>query len=236
MSTFSNKLSQLMMSFDMSDDKLAKLVSVNRTTVSRWRSGERSPKLEKLPEIAAVFNISPQAFVGENSVISIEPIFSQLDDARKQNVIHYASQQLKQQKNNKVVDLNSYRNKEAENNIANIYGSVSAGTGEYLDDIKPEQVSVKGPVPDNYDFAVKVNGDSMTPAFSDKQIIFVKKVEDDSEIRNNQFVIAELNGEAFIKKLHIDDSGIKLISLNPKYNDIFIHDYDDFVVRGIVVF
>lgn len=235
---FSNVLSNLMSKFDMNDDQLASKVDVNRTTVTRWRKGIRSPKLDKLPEIAQVFNVDPKFLVSgksESADIEIITLYKKLSASRKEKVYSFAKRQLAQQ-NSKVSSLDDYRNDGKFKNDVNVYGAVSAGTGEYLDDLKPETVLIKGPVPDDYDFAVKVNGNSMTPTFSDKQIIFVKKVEDDSEIRNNQFVIAEVNGDAFVKKLQINDEGIELISLNPDYKDIVIHEYDDFAIRGIVVF
>lgn len=43
--------------------------------------------------------------------------------------------------------------------------------------------------PPEYDFAVRVNGDSITSLFSDGQIIYVTRVFETSEARNNQFVI-----------------------------------------------
>lgn len=64
MSVFSDKLNKLMEQRDMSNDELGDLVNVNRTTIARWRSGLRSPKMEKLPEIASVFNVDPRIFVG----------------------------------------------------------------------------------------------------------------------------------------------------------------------------
>lgn len=60
--------------------------------------------------------------------------------------------------------------------------------------------------PPKYDFAVRVNGDSITSLFSDGQIIYVTRVFETSEARNNQFVIAELNGDAYVKKIVFSDN------------------------------
>ena len=161
---------------------------------------------------------------------SLLSIYDQLDSNRKNNVYNYATTQLDKQKNAYSSTLGENRH------IVYLYGAVSAGTGEYIpqDESNPEKIIVEGKVPD-HDFAVRVNGDSMEPLFTDQQIIYVNKA-DKSEVRNHQFVIAELNGEFFIKKLQIDgDGSVKLISLNKKYSDIQIHDYDDFVIRGIVI-
>lgn len=107
MSIFSDKLSSLMREFDLSDEQLAQLVSVNRTTVSRWRSGERSPKMEKLPEIAAVFKVDPRIFVGEFTEPQSEElltIFDKLETNKKTEVVDFAKFKLQEQ------------NKEKENN------------------------------------------------------------------------------------------------------------------------
>ncbi len=60
--------------------------------------------------------------------------------------------------------------------------------------------------PPEYDFAVRVNGDSITSLFSDGQIIYVTRVFETSEARNNQFVIAELNGDAYVKEIVFSDN------------------------------
>lgn len=99
MSIFSDKLSYLMKQNDMSDETLADLIGVNRTTISRWRTGERSPKMEKLPEIATIFNVDPRIFVGEMPTNDISTIYNQLHKDRQETVYKVAEQQLKEQNN-----------------------------------------------------------------------------------------------------------------------------------------
>lgn len=213
MSVFSEELSRLMDNLNMSNDKLGELVGVNRTTVSRWRSGERSPKMEKLPEIAKVFNVDPRIFIGETPKSSIEKIYNQLSPDRQQKVYNFADHQLKEQNRKPKITIT-------------IKGYVSAGTGEWLE-ANEEQISFVGEVPE-HDFAVRVNGDSMLPLFDDKEVIFVKAT---SNARDGQIVVCKVNSEAYVKKL----SGNKLISLNKKYEDILISETDDFKIFGIVV-
>lgn len=53
-----------------------------------------------------------------------------------------------------------------------------------------------------YDYALKVNGDSMEPLFADGQIIFVIKVTSENLFDlSNRIVIADFNGDAYVKKL-----------------------------------
>lgn len=119
MSIFSNELSKLMKDRDMSDEELGKRVGVNRTTVSRWRSGERSPKMEKLPEIAAVFNVDPRTFVGEVKTSSIEEIYNQLIPERQKKIFNYAKNELEEQnKNDRVISMDNKNDSEEIHTLA----------------------------------------------------------------------------------------------------------------------
>lgn len=77
----------------------------------------------------------------------------------------------------------------------------------------------------------------MTPTFSDGQIIYVNKIYDTEEVRNNQFVIAELNGNSYVKKIVFSNNkeDCQLISLNKEYNPINVTKDDDFKIVGLVV-
>lgn len=115
-----------------------------------------------------------------------------------------------------------------------VLGIVSAGTGEFqTGDRVEETVSYYGSVP-QHDYALKVNGDSMTPMLEDNQIIFIKKIDGNS-IHNGQIVIALLNGQEFVKKIDISKDKISLVSLNPQYETINISENDNFTIQGIVV-
>lgn len=229
-----SRIRNLRESRNMTPEKLAEKLGVSRVAVNRYETGARKANQDVLFELANIFHVSINDFFPKTTSIGnaqdLVDIYEQLLPDRQKAVYNYTTNQLDKQKNAYSSTLGENRH------IVYLYGAVSAGTGEYIpqDESKPEKIIVEGKVPD-HDFAVRVNGDSMEPLFTDQQIIYVNKA-DKSEVRNHQFVIAELNGEFFIKKLQIDgDGSIKLISLNKKYSDIQIHDYDDFVIRGIVI-
>lgn len=236
MSKFSDVLSKLMKQYDIGDSELAERVDVNRTTVNRWKTGERSPKIEKLPEIAKVFHTTPSAFVSpdilSNDEKNILPIYNQLKNENK--VIIYDEAKRLLNKQNGIVSINDAKhNYSGSNHELEILGSVSAGTGEYLDDnAQRETIQYFGNVP-VHDYAVRVNGDSMTPLFEDGQIIFVKT--DNSDFINGQIVIANVAGEAFVKKIELTENGAFLISLNSKYEPIEITDNSELKIEGTVI-
>lgn len=224
----------------MNDETLADLVNVSRTTVTRWRTGIRSPKMEKLPEIAKIFNVDPKVFVGEMDLpqSNIVSIYEKLDKSRQQKVYDFASDQLAEQNNphkNNIAKFPS-RNDDEQTDYdiysdIKIYGAASAGPGEVLMDEHTETVTYHGFVP-KHDYALIVNGNSMEPLFADQQVIFVDKTE---EAYNGQIVIAYLNGNAYVKKLWISSDKCELVSLNPDYAPIEITENDDFCIDGVVV-
>ncbi|EOG8959632.1 helix-turn-helix domain-containing protein [Staphylococcus pseudintermedius] len=231
MTSFSSNLERLMNKRDMSDSDLAALVDVNRTTVTRWRKGIRSPKLDKLPEIANVFGVEPLDLISESNIqeviAKINDVSSQLTPPRQKRVLDFANEQLNEQ-NNKVLHINSHNVISEE--VA-VYGYASAGSGETLIDGVEFTTQYNGHIP-NHDFALQVNGDSMEPLFEDKEIIFIDKTK---QINSGQIGIFVIDGEAYLKKVFISDKGIRLVSLNSKYPDLHFDSSHDIKVAGKVI-
>ncbi|MFQ3904495.1 XRE family transcriptional regulator [Staphylococcus sp. 50Mo3-1] len=239
MSAFSNNLSYLMNKHDIDDTKLGGLVDVNRTTITRWRTGVRSPKLEKLPEIASVFNVTPIDLLkenmsevsNENIITQINEVSSKLEEKRQKRVLAYAEHHYSvQQQGENIIYLQSYKDSKTEEVTVN--GYVSAGTGETLvDDIEFTVNYPAGVVPP-HDFALQVNGDSMEPLFEDKEIIFIEKT---NSINSGQIGVFIIDGEAFIKKVFIELDHIRLVSLNKKYNDLYFYKEQSIELVGRVI-
>ena len=165
--------------------------------------------------------------------LSLLSKYEKLNTENKKKVVDYADNRLKDQmRQSKIHPINENDN----TYYVDVLGSVSAGTGEWLTDEQHEEVMVNNEPP-AHDFALRVNGDSMTPTFSDGQIIYVNKIYDTEEVRNNQFVVAELNGDSYVKKIVFDNDrkNCRLISLNKKYTDIEIKKSDDFKFVGVVI-
>lgn len=185
-----------------------------------------TPGLEILIEISKIFDITVDELVNvslqDEHFPSINNLYLKLNRERKQNVYYYARKELDEQ--NKILKLSD---------IVEIYGAVSAGTGEFLSDTEyHESVPYSGEIPP-HDYAVTVNGNSMEPMFTDKQIIFVNRTQ---EARNGQIVIAKYDGSnVYVKKLVIDESGYRLVSLNKDYEDLIVDSDHTLEVLGTVV-
>jgi len=204
--------------------ELARRVDMAKSAVSRYFNRTCEFPLNRVNEFASALGVTPEYILGLSQDDDIVSIYNQLDTNRRNNVVDYARKQLDEQNNVVAFPIPEKRQ-------VSVYGAVSAGTGEYLLDGKPELVEYDGDVP-AHDFAVVVNGDSMLPLFDDKQIIFVKKT---TEVRSGQIVIADYDQQAYVKKLIKDDNGCRLVSLNRKYDDMPIDDNHEMSIFGVVV-
>lgn len=217
-------------------------LNIPQSTVSDYFSGKTLPSEENIVKLARFFNVNPYDIdprmvkgnvINDKLRVKLLTTFDDLNDKNKRKVVDYADTQLKDQwREENIHSINELQR----TYTVDVLGAVSAGTGEWLDEEQHNHVAVSEQPP-VYDFAVQVNGDSMEPMFADGQIIYVKRVEGTEEVRDNQIVIAELNGNAYVKKIAFDgDRGsCRLISLNRKYTDIIVKPDDSFKVIGVVV-
>lgn len=109
--------------------------------------------------------------------------------------------------------------------------AVGAGTGEPLgttDYTTKIQIPTEQ-VPEEAHVCLRVNGDSMEPAYKDGDIVFIHK--QDEPVREGEIGVFSLNGEGYMKRLGHKE----LESLNPKYPAIPIRQYDDLRCFGKVL-
>lgn len=57
-------IKDLMIENNLSQEKFAKIVGVNQTTVSQWLLGRKKPGLDNIVMICKKFNITPNDFFG----------------------------------------------------------------------------------------------------------------------------------------------------------------------------
>lgn len=233
MNSFKDRLKQIMSERKISQSELSRRTGIGRNSISDYLNGKYEAKQDKVFELAKVLNVNEAWLMGfdisknreiENSITSI---YDKLTPPRQKRVLDFANEQLNEQ-NNKVLHINSHNVISEE--VA-VYGYASAGTGETLIDGVEFTTQYNGHIP-NHDFALQVNGDSMEPLFEDKEIIFVDKTK---QINSGQIGIFVIDGEAYLKKVFINEEGIRLVSLNSKYPDLFFDKNHDIKVAGKVI-
>ncbi|MYY50911.1 LexA family transcriptional regulator [Ligilactobacillus salivarius] len=223
---------------------ITRQTGIPASTLTGYFKGTRLPSPVNVQKLADFFNVLKSDVdprfkkISESDTdglrIRLLSKYEKLNTENKKKVVDYADNKLKDQKRqqNKIHPINENDN----TYYVDVLGSVSAGTGEWLTDEQHEEVMVNNEPP-AHDFALRVNGDSMTPTFSDGQIIYVNRIYDTEEVRNNQFVIAELNGNSYVKKVVFSNNreNCQLISLNKEYKPINVTKDDDFKIVGLVV-
>ena len=231
---------------ELSMDKFAKMSNLSKAYISVLEKNKRpqtgkpvTPSIPVIKNVAEAMNMSFDELFNmleDNQIISIgtddivkkiNDVSIQLNADRQTKVYNYAEQQLDEQ--NKVVNFSDYIQEEVK-----FYGSVSAGTGLYLDDEQVETISFEvNTIPNGTDFCLKVNGDSMDPMFHNGDYVFIKR---ETDFRNGSIGVVIVNGDAYLKKIYITPDSIKLVSLNKKYKDITVTQDDTLKYVGTVVF
>ena len=222
----------------LTQEDLSTLTGFKQNTISNHENGKRSLDEVDINIYAQALGISPKELFeiykdnDKDKENDINIIYDQLNSERQIKVYDYATEQLNEQNN--VVNMSDHIQEENDWYEVKFYGSISAGTGLYLDDEQVETINFSSNmVPKGTDFCLKVNGDSMESAFHDGDYVFIKR---ETDFRNGTIGAVIVNGEAYLKKLYITENSIKLVSLNKKYQDITVTDTDNFKYVGTVVF
>ena len=214
--------------------EFARKLGLPKSSISRYFNKSRQLPINKINIFADTLGVSSEYLLGiKISNNDLLDIYNKLETKRQSKVYNFATEQLNEQ-NNKITNINDYIEEETDWYEVKFYGSISAGTGLYLDDEQVETISFGADmVPSGTDFCLKVNGDSMEPMFNNGDYVFIKR---ETDFRNGTIGAVIVNGEAYLKKIYITDNSIRLVSLNKKYKDITVSEDDTLNYVGTVVF
>lgn len=205
-------------------EEVGDIVGVGKSTVRKWEQGMISNMgRDKIVSISKALKISPLDILEIEAKDNIYTIYNQLNPTRQTKVYNFATDQLNEQRVEETPAIY---------HTVQVYSLLSAGTGIVdLDPTDTTEIELNGHVPP-HDLAFEVRGDSMEPVFENGEIVFVKKTQD---IHNGQIIAVQINEEAFIKKVYINDDHMRLVSLNKEYEDIIANENDDIRIVGKVL-
>lgn len=245
MSTLAENIKRYRKQAGFTQKELASKLGIAPTAVSAWELGRNKPLMDNVEQMSVIFDVKKSELLGEDLIAlytnpkvevipstlqKITTASSQLEHKRQLTVLEVATEQLEEQKaveNSK----NTVNEPQAVYFTYNYYDQpASAGTGQYLNDVKVETIEL--PIEVDADFVVPIYGDSMEPEYHSGDYIFVKLSVD---LSDGDIGVFAYNGEAYIKQLCITDQGAYLHSLNPDYDDIPITADTDFRTIGEVV-
>ena len=83
-----------------------------------------------------------------------------------------------------------------------------------------------------HDFASWVSGDSMEPKYHDGSVALIRETGFDYD---GAVYAVVCNSQTYIKRVYREKDGLRLVSINSRYEDIFISYDEDPRVVGIIV-
>lgn len=237
MDTLGDRIRQARESKKMHQSELAAAIGARSAgVISNWENNLNRPDAEKIVKLCAVMDITANWLLGcqkPEEALSLEESvhlkrYRTLDSYGKRLIDLVLGEEyarMTRQDKNQV---------ENQNNITyiNCYDlAVSAGTGEpWGDTYYKQRIEIPTErVPENAHFCVRVNGQSMEPAYNDGDIVFVERLE--GTVRPGEIGIFFLNGDGYIKRL----GDGQLLSLNPDYPPIQLSSYDRLDCQGRVL-
>jgi len=237
---FANNLSFYMEKKGVDRNTLCADLNLKYTTVRDWLKGITYPRIGKIELLANYYNINKSDLI-ENKATTTQPSDSlleaitntarQLNTYNKKTVLRTSEELLEAQMNTEEAKINEVSEK-----VVQLYGydyydhATSAGTGQYLNDVRVERIEL--PVDVDADFVIPIKGDSMEPDYHDGDLVFIQTSVD---LNDGVIGVFNYNGEAYIKQLVIDKEQAYLHSLNPDYKDMPITPDIDFRIIGEVV-
>lgn len=233
-----NSIRELRKSKKMTQVELAKKTGYKQNTISNHENGNRQLDEQDILKYAKALEVEPQVLfdlsrtpTAPNSLVEqISDKVVQLTEPNQKNVLRYSSELLDKQ-NTVENSKNTVNELQATYHTYNYYDQpASAGTGQYLNDVKVETIEL--PIEVDADFVVPIYGDSMEPEYHSGDYVFVKLSVD---LSDGDIGVFAYNGDAYIKQLRITDQGAYLHSLNPDYDNIPITADTDFRTIGEVV-
>lgn len=229
-----DNIKRLLSAKGLNPRQLAIALDFKYTTVNDWVNAKTYPRIDKIEMLANFFNVSKSDLVENKTeevptTSPVQAIYDQLTPPRQAKALTYLEKQLLEQN-----EEETKKNEVSEVIQLYVYDyydhAASAGTGQYLNDVRVEQIEL--PIDVDADFVIPIKGDSMEPDYHDGDLVFIQTSVD---LNDGVIGVFNYNGEAYIKQLVIDTEQAYLHSLNPKYKDMPITPETDFRIIGEVV-
>ena len=204
----------------MTQKDIADQLSISYQAYSAWERGVKEPSKEKIKRLEQILRV-PKGYFTEIEVVRL---YNVLSDKGKNQVLEY-TRKLVQEESRKIVTVseNLYE--------YHVYEKMSAGIGASVYDNRnydtvyfDEELA--------HDFASWVSGDSMEPKYHNGSVALIRETGFDYD---GAVYAVVCNNQTYIKRVYREENGLRLVSINPKYKDIFISYDEDPRAVGIIV-
>lgn len=201
--------------------EIAEKLGISFQAYSAWERGIKEPSKEKVFQLENILKV-PKGYFTQ---IEIVRLYHSLSKQGQEKVVLYARNLSQEEKAQKVTAmperLYEYR----------VYERMSAGIGASVyDDQNFDTVYFNEELA--HDFASWVSGDSMEPKYQNGSVALIRETGFDYD---GAVYAVVCNNQTYIKRVYREENGLRLVSINPKYKDIFISYEEDPRIVGIIV-
>ena len=205
----------------LTQKEIAEELGISFQAYSAWERGIKEPSKEKVAQLENILKVAKGYF----TQIEIVRLYNSLSKQGKDKVVLYARNLAKEEQTQKVATmperLYEYR----------VYERMSAGIGASVyDDQNFDTVYFNEELA--HDFASWVAGDSMEPKYQNGSVALIRETGFDYD---GAVYAVVCNNQTYIKRVYREEDGLRLVSINPKYKDIFISYEEDPRIVGIIV-
>ena len=201
--------------------EIAEKLGISFQAYSAWERGIKEPSKEKVAQLENILKVSKGYF----TQIEIVRLYHSLSKQGQDKVVLYARNLAQEEQAQKVAPmperLYEYR----------VYERMSAGIGASVyDDQNFDTVYFNEELA--HDFASWVSGDSMEPKYQNGSVALIRET---GFAYDGAVYAVVCNNQTYIKRVYREENGLRLVSINPKYKDIFISYEEDPRIVGIIV-
>ena len=205
----------------MTQKDIADRLGISYQAYSAWERGVKKPSREKIERLEQILNV-PKGYFTE---VEIVQLYNTLSDESKNNALSYIRSLVKKEKCKNVVSISEKLYE------YHVYEKMSAGIGlSVYNDQNFDTVYFNEELA--HDFASWISGDSMEPKYQNGSVALIRETGFDYD---GAVYAVVCNSQTYIKRVFREEHGLRLVSLNPKYEDIFLSYDEDPRIVGIIV-
>ena len=200
---------------------IADQLGVSYQAYSAWERGVKRPSREKVKQLEQILN-APKGYFTE---VEIVRLYNTLSDEGKDQVLSYVRNLVQKEQYKNVVSIPEKLYE------YHVYEKMSAGIGASVyNDQNYDTVYLDKEL--DHDFASWVFGDSMEPEYKNGSVALIRETGFDYD---GAVYAVVCNSQTYIKRVYREEHGLRLVSINTKYKDIFISYNEDPRIVGIIV-
>lgn len=205
----------------MTQKDIADQLGVSYQAYSAWERVVKQPSREKVQQLEQILNVPKDYF----TEIEIVRIYNTLSDEGKNNALSYVRSLAQKEQCKNVVSISEKLYE------YHVYEKMSAGIGSSVyNDQNYDTVYFNEELA--HDFASWISGDSMEPKYQNGSVALIRETGFDYD---GAVYAVVCNNQTYIKRVYREEDGLRLVSINPKYKDLFIPYDEDPRVVGIIV-